>query len=292
MSQTPARPGKIPWISVATFSAFALLFAIAYGYLPWLQYNWGFNLLRYSPELIAWSLTAVGALIIFDEARRGLIRAGQALAGSVASGSEGRRDLLVFVLALSLLVLCRERVLLGDSQILAQLLTLDRSWTYPEPGGLFALRFIHDLAPSLGLQPMLSTQLLLCVAGAAAIVFVLRAARLAVPDDRGAGIVPLLVFSGGLFAAVAGRFDTPALAVCASAAYLYLALRYLRGQGELAAPALAFGLAAWLQPLCLFAAPGLLWLPRLAGRRLTAAVGLALVPLALTHRCTAQGKRV
>ncbi len=281
MSQTLARPGRIRWISVATFSAFAVLFALAYGYLPWLKYNWGFNLLRYLPEWIAWLITGLALLITTDEARRGLIGTGRAIAGAVASWSEGRRDLLVFALAFALLVLCRERVQLGDSQVIVSLMSLGRVWTYPETGGLFMLRVVHDLALALGLRPILACQIVHCGAGAAAIVFVLRAARTTLPDGRGAGAVPLLVFSGGLFAAVAGRFDAQILALCASAAYLMLAVRFLRGTGGLAAPALAFGLAAWLQPVFLFAAPGLLWLPRLAGRRLTAAAGLALVPLAL-----------
>ena len=281
MSQTPARPRKVRWISIGTFSAFAVLFALAYGYVPWLKYNWGFNLLRYPAELIAWSITGIALLITTEEARRGLIRAGETIASAFAGWSNGRRDLLVFAFAFGLLVLCRERVILGDSQFLLTLMSHDRIWTYPESGGLFVLRVVRETAPMLGLAPTRVSQILHCGAGAAAVVFVLRAARQALPDGRGAGTVPLLVFSGGLFAAVAGRFEPQALALCASAGYLALALRFLRGTGGLAAPALAFGVAAWLQPLCLFAAPGLLWLPRLAGRRFTAAAGLALVPLVL-----------
>ena len=217
MSQTPARPGKVRWISVGTFSAFAVLFALAYGYVPWLKYNWGFNLLRYPPEWIAWLITGLTLLITTEEARRGLIRSGEAIAGAVASWPEGRRDLLVFALAFALLVLCRERILLGDSQILASLMARDRILTYPETGGLFMLRVVGELAQVLGLRPTPASQIVHCGAGAAAIVFVLRAARRALPDGRGAGAVPLLVFSGGLFAAVAGRYDVQTLALCASA---------------------------------------------------------------------------
>ncbi len=99
MSQTLARPGVVRWISVGTFAAFAVLFALAYGYIPWLKYSWGFNLLRYLPEWIGWLITGLALLTTTDEARRGLIRAGRAIAGAVAGWSEGRRDLLVFALA-------------------------------------------------------------------------------------------------------------------------------------------------------------------------------------------------
>lgn len=297
MSQAPAPPGpgpgpvpgkvpgKVPgdvrWISVGTFVAFGLLFALTYRYVPALQYQWGLDLLRYLPELVAWGVTLLALLVTTEEARRGLIRAGDWIASLTARWPEARRDALVFAGALALLLLGRERVMLGDSQLLASLLSQSRVWTYPEPGSLFVLRGVYHLALAFRIAPTFACQIFHCVAGAVAIVFVLRAARGAVPEGRGAGWVPLLVFSGGLFAAVAGRFDVQALPVCAAAAHLWLATRFLAGKGGLAAPALAFGVAAWLQPLFLFAAPGLLWLPRLAGRRLTPAVGLALVPLAL-----------
>ena len=281
LSQTPASPRTIRWISVGTFAIFALLFATTYDYLPWLKYDWGFNLLRYPPELLGWLITGTAGLVVFAETREGLLRAGRALSGALSAWSETRRNLLVFGVAFSLLLLCRERLLLGDSQLLLSLLSQDQKWLYPQPGGLLLLQILFDLSPKLGLRPVLTYQVLQCGAGAAAVVFVLLAARLALPGQRTAYGVPLLVFSGGLFAAIAGRFDTETLAVCASAGYLWLALRYQRGSGGLALPALAFGFAAWLQPLCLFAAPGLLWLPRLAGRRYRLTLALALLPLLL-----------
>lgn len=281
MSQIPARPGTVRWISVGTFLTFSLLFALTYGYIPWLQYNWAFNLLGYPPELIAWSITALALLTTTEEARRGLIRAAEALQASVSGWSRGRLDILVLAAMFTLLLLCRERVMLGESRFLYLLVSGDPAWTYPGSGGLFVLRAVDEIAPILGLPGLPTAQLLHCGAGALAVVFVLHAARQAIPEGRSAGAVPLLVFSGGLFAAIAGRYEIQPLALCASAGYLALALRFLHGRGGMAAPALAFGLAAWLQPLCLFAAPGLLYLPRLAGRRFTAAVGLSLVPLLL-----------
>ena len=184
MSQTPARSGKVRWISVGTFSAFAVLFALAYGYVPWLKYNWGFNLLRYPTELIAWSITGIALLITTEEARRGFIRAGETIARAFAGWSNGRRDLLVLAFAFALLVLCRERVMLGDSQLLLSLMSHDRIWTYPESGGLFVMRIIRETAPMLGLAPTRVSQILHCGAGAAAVVFVLRAARQALPAGR------------------------------------------------------------------------------------------------------------
>ena len=281
MAQTPAPPRRIRWISVGTFGIFAFLFASTYDYLPWLKYSWGFNLLRYLPELLGWLIAGAAGLLVFAETREGLLGAGRGLVGALATASETRQNLLLFGLAFALLMLCRERVLLGDSQMLLVLLNQDPKWLYPQSGGLLLLQILFDFFPKIGLRPVLTYQILQCAAGAATFLFVWHAARLALPGQRAAYGVPLLVFSGGLFAALAGRFDTETLAVCVSAGYLWLALRYQRGSGGLALPALAFGAAAWLQPLCLFAAPGLLWLPRLAGRRYHLTLALALLPLLL-----------
>ena len=281
MGQTPAAPTTIRWVSVGTLVCFTLLFLTTYEYLPWLKYSWGFGLLRYPPELLSWLLTGMAGLLVFAEAREGLLRAGRAVATRLSSARDGVANGLVFVVAFGLLVALRERVLQGDSQMLLFLLRQDSAWLYPQPGGLLLLQFLFDLFPKFGLGPALGYQILQCAAGAGSMLFVLCAARLALSGRRAAYGVLLLVFSGGLFASVAGRFDTQTFAVCASAGYLWLALRYLSGTGGLALPALVFGVAAWLQPLCLFAAPGLLWLPRLAGRRYHPTLALALLPLLL-----------
>lgn len=279
MSQTSARPGSVRWISIGAFVVWGLLFAITYQYLPSLRYNWAFNLLRYHPDWAAWTLTALALLLTTEEARRGVLTGASWLSQRLGSLPARPRDAAIFCVVVVALWLVHERVLHGNSALLQVLMIQDPVKLYPEPGGNWVLRLMTEAALGLGQRAVPSVQLLHCAAGAATVVFVVRAAREALPEARGAGAVAAFVFSGGLLAAIAGRFEIHALAMAASAAFLWLGLRYVRGTAGLAAPAIAAGLAGWLNPLCLFALPGLFVLPRLAGRQFQAVAWIALVPI-------------
>lgn len=282
MSAAPARPGPIRWISIGAFGAWGLLFAATYGYVPGLKHAWGFGLLRYLEDWVAWLLTGVALLVTTDEARRGVLRAAALVRARTQNLSPRSRGALLFLVAAVTLWLVRERVLLGDSILLHSLLTHEGRVTYPEPGGLALLLAIYRLAGFLALPPLLIARLLACLAGAATIVFVVRASRLTGATGGGAHAIAPLAFSGGMLAALAGRLEIQPFALAASAAYLWLALRFLHGGLGFAAAALALGVASWLQPWCLLLFPGLVLLRRLRGERvLTPALGLVALPLLL-----------
>jgi len=268
-------------MSVGAFACWLLLFAITYEYLPALRYAWGFRLLRYHPDWAAWGLTGIALLFTTDEARRGAIAGARRLASLAGAVPARARDPLLFALVLAGLWAIHERALLGNSYLLFRVIHQPTDRLFPETGGAWVLRTSYEAVQALGLRPVLSIQLVHCAAGAATVLFVVRAARLALPEGRPAGLVAALVFAGGLGVALAGRFETHVLAIAASAAGLWLALRFARGQTGLAPAALASGLAAWLEPLCLLALPGLLLLPRLCGRRLPASAALAVLPVGL-----------
>ncbi len=282
MSEAPFRLGPIRWISVVTFAAWLALVAVSYGYVESFEYAWGLNLFRYQPDWIAWLLTGLALLFATEETRNGLIRAGRWIAEQLTRLSQGSRDGLLLGAALAFLWICRERVLLGDSVLLASVLHAPQRLAIAETGSVLVMHELYRAAMAVGLPGIQSTQLVMCALGAAAVVLLTRAARLATPEGRGAACIPLLVFSGGIAAALAGRIETQALAIAASSLYLWRALRFLSGEGGLTGPALALGVAAWLQPACLLLLPGLLLLPRWTGRgRVLPALGLALLPLAL-----------
>jgi hypothetical protein len=267
MTLPTARSGPIRWISVGAFAAWLFLFAATYGYLPFLRHAWGMNLLRYLPDWIAWALTGLALLVTTDEARRGLIGAGRGSARVFGRLPQAARDGLLLAAAVTFFWVCRDRVLIGDSQ----LLSLFASRALPTevlavPGGVFLLFRVYWIAGALGLPGLLTAQLVACGLGALSLVCLAKAARWIAPEGRGAAAIPLLVFSGGVAAALAGRFETQPWAVAPISFYLWRSLRFLteRNVRDLHAAAAALGFAVLVQPVLVVLLPVLLGLPRLA----------------------------
>lgn len=278
---------------MGTFAVWLVLFGIVYEYLPGFGRTWGFNLLRYLPDWAGWLLVVVGLLAATEEARRGAIRAARALGARVRAIPSRPREAGLYLVSLAVFWGVHEKVLLGDSILLVVNSSADGRPAYPETGGAMALWLLFHGADAIGLPMIPTVRLLACALGAAAVVWVVRGARLAAPDNRAAAAIPLLAFSGGLMAALAGRIEIQAGVVAIAAAYLSLGLRFLapasasidppdKGGSALRAPALVLGLLIWVEPYCLLLLPGLLLLPKLAGRgRVLPALGYALLPLAL-----------
>jgi hypothetical protein len=282
MTAAPARSGPIRWISVGAFATWLFLLGTTYGYLPGLRHAWGFNLLRYQPDWIAWLLTGLALLITTEEARRGVIAAGRQLATGARTLPARARDALLFATAFAPLWLLRDQILIGDSRLLLSLLVRPDRVGYPEPGGHWVLDQIVDAGQALQLHAVLLPQIFICTMGAATVVMVAHAARLAAPGSRAAATIPLLAFSGGIAAALAGRIEIQAFVLAAGAVYLWSSLRFLAEERSLLGPGLALGIVIWLQPFTLLLLPSLGVLARARGiRRPIAAVGVALLPLAL-----------
>ncbi len=282
MSETPARPGPIRWISVGAFVAWACLFATTYGYAPGFGRAWGFNLLAYLPEWFAWGTTAFALVMTTDEARRGVIAAGRWLGARLAALPAPAQGALLFALAFGVLWLLRQRVQPGDAEITILVLAQPSRPAFPETGGTWLLTQLFSLAGASGWNTLGFLQAVLCATGAGAVLFVTRAARMAAPEGRATVAVALLAFSGGVGAAIAGRIDVQVLSIAAAGVYFWAGLRHLSGRPGVMTPALALGVLVWLEPFALVLIPSLLWISRGRGaRHLVAALGLALLPLAL-----------
>jgi hypothetical protein len=282
MTTRPARSGPIRRISIAAFLAWLFLFATSYDYFPGLSHAWGLNLLAYLPDWAAWLLTILALLVTTEEARRGLIRVGTGLGRRLRALPELPGVALLASGSFVVLWLLRDRVLQGDALLLMRILRQEGRPGFPETGSLWLMSQIHDAVAALGFGPRLGLQLVLCVAGALTVVAILRAARLAAPEARAAGAIPLLVLSGGIGAALTGRVDAQALILLAASVWFWLALRQLAGRPGRLAPPLALGVLVWLEPYTLVLLPSLLLLYReRTARSVATTLGLALLPLAL-----------
>lgn len=282
MSPSASGATRVRWISVGAFLAWLFLFGTTYGYLPPLRHAWGLNLLRYQPDWIAWLVTGAALLLTTEEVRRGLIRAGSALGTRLRALSPGARDTLVLIVAFAALWLLRDRVLAADTKLELQILIVPGRAAWPETGATLLLEGVVSLGRVLGPEHLTVPRLLVCAAGAVAVLCTVRAARLAAPGDRGAATIPLLALSGGVGAVLTGRVEAQAFVLAATAAYLWLGLRWLAAPGGVAAPSLALGILIWLEPSSLWLLPSLALLLRPAGPRAVArGVAMALAPLVL-----------
>ena len=230
-------------MSVGLLLAWSLLVALQLGWLPTARVGWAFNLWAYLPEWAALLLGAVSLSLCATRVRNAVASGFAAATRRLPTGGLFEAS-ACGLLALALWLL-RENVLTGDSAVLAYTAYTGHAFVFPEVGATFLLRSIVRLAPVLGVNAVEMMRAFACACGGAAIWLLLRVARELAPGASAAAIA-LLLLSGGLARVFAGRIEVYAPLLVAVLAYLWLALRALRGDGHRALPALCLGLAIWL----------------------------------------------
>ncbi len=280
-ARTPTPAAGVRWVSVLAFGAWLLLCATTWGYLPFARHAWGFKLLVSLPLEIALILAGLGLLLTTEEARRGVLTAASWLRERAVVLPPTLRPVLGALAALALVWLLRDRFLAPDMERTVETLLLPGRYLYPEPGGLWLMGRLLHASRALGLSPSFLPGLLSGIAGGLAVLATIRAARWLSPEGHARFAVPLLAFSGGVGAAVAGRVDLQPFLLASVGVYYALGLRHLATPAGPFGPAIALGVAIWLEPFALLLLPGLLVLLR--DRPGQAALGLAaaLAPLTI-----------
>jgi hypothetical protein len=242
-------------MSLGLFAAWSLLAALQLGWIPFARTAWAFDLWGYLPEWAPWLLAAASLPLCAARVRDAICVRGLAAARRT-SGKPLLEALACAALALGLWLL-RERSLLADSAVLVAIAHSDHAFIFPEVGATTLLRGIVRLAPSLGVDPIEGMRALACVCGGAAAWLLLRVARELAPG-RSAAVLVLCVLSGGLVRVFAGRIEVYAPLFVAVLAYLWLALRALRGGGSVPLPGLCLGFAIWIHASSALLLPSLL----------------------------------
>jgi hypothetical protein len=273
-------------MSLGLLAAWTLLAALQQGWLPCARGAWAFNLWGYLPGWAPWWLGAVSLSLCAAPVRLAISRLVSATRRR--GGSPLGEATVCSALTLALWLL-RERSFSGDSAVLVTVAHSEHSFVFPEVGATTLLRAIAQLAPLLRLDAIGMMQALSCVCGGAALWLLLRVAREIAPGASAAAVA-LLMLSGGLARVFAGRIEVYAPLLVAVLAYLWLALRALRGGGRCALPGLCLGLAIWVHASAVLLVPSLLALVALRApaprgrdgwREIVSLLALAAAPLAL-----------
>ncbi len=257
---------KLAPLSVGLLLLWSLLVALQLGWLPTERIGWAFNLWAYLP---GWAAVLLGTLsLLLCAARvRSAVEAGFAALTRRLPKGERFEALACCFVALALWV-ARESVLTGDSGVLAVAASTRHEFVFPEVGATFLLRSIVRIALALGVDQIEMMRAFACACGGMAIWLMLRVAREIAPGAS-ASAITLLLFSGGLARVFAGRIEVYPPLLVAVLAYMWCALRALRGDGHPVLPALCLGIAIWLHAAAMLLVPSLLAIPLLAARRPT-----------------------
>jgi hypothetical protein len=274
-------------MSLGLFAAWSLLAALQLGWLPFARTAWAFNLWSYLPEWAPWLLGAASLSLCAARVRDAI--SVHLLAAAHRWSRKPLLEALACVAVALGLWFLRERSLLADSAVLVAIAHSDHAFIFPEVGATTLFRVIARLAPQLGVDPIEGMRALACVCGGAAAWLLLRVAPELVPGWSAPALV-LCVLSGGLLRVFAGRIEVYAPLLVAMLAYLWLALRALRGGGGVALPGLWLGFAIWIHASAALLLPSLLALVALrvspprgreAWRELGSLLLLAGAPLAV-----------
>jgi hypothetical protein len=281
------EPRRLAPMSLGLFAAWSLLAALQLGWLPFARNAWAFDLWSYLPESAPWLLGAASLPLCVARVRDGI--SGCLLAAARRCSDKPLLDAAACAALAMGLWLLRERSLLADSAVLVAVAHSDHAFIFPEVGATTLLRGIARVAPLLGINAIEGMRALACVCGGAAAWLLLRVARELAPG-RSAAVLALCVLSGGLLRVFAGRIEVYAPLLVAILAYLWLALRALRGGGSSALPGLCLGVAIWIHASSVLLLPSLCALVALrsapargrdAARELAKLLLLAGAPLAL-----------
>ena len=230
-----------------------LLIPIELGFVGWLDTAWAFTLWRALPDPLAAGLAVATALLCLRRVRLAILAV---LARIPDDGRIGWA--LLFALPFVLWQL-RERFFVGDSQIIRFWMhTSTTLFLYPDLGASFLLQRATRLGRALELGGLDVAQALICLLGATAVAFLLRATRYLSPTRGGALAIAGLVLGNGALRIFAGHMEVYPFVLVAGAGYLWAALAFANGRCDDWLPALALGIGIWIHFQFLFLVPSLL----------------------------------
>ena len=237
------------WGALGTW---VVLAALQYGAVPFFRYGWAFNLWQYLPPPAAIGLAALSLAVCFEVPRSAVLRALEAAAPSTGVRSV-TRVLAVGAIAFAAFWLLRERHLTGDSPLILVAAGLGWQFFLPDIGATYLFQLAIGAGRLVGLTAQNAAQILVCAAGAVAVVLLLRFATYLASTPRQQLIVAAYMLCGGLLRVLAGHVEVYAVLVMAAAAYLWAACACLRGRCRWWVPAVALGVALWthLSAVCL-----------------------------------------
>lgn len=263
------RPGfsDTPAFAVAAAIAVLGLGAVQLGLVPPLRYAWALNFWQYFDAPIAWIALPVVLALCLPAPRRRVAAQLRRVASRLPAEGVGL-DAALFVLAVAMFWVLRERQLFGDSALFLAASRSDWTFVFPEIGSTFLMRASGRLLEPLGFRPSQVLQGASCVFGGIAVVGLRRACGW-LAGGRGALALGLtaLVLTTGLARVFAGHIETYPPLLAAVAFYVWAAFSRLEGDTARAVPALVLGVAIWLHLAALFLLPSLLALDAATGER-------------------------
>lgn len=158
----------------------------------------------------------------------------------------------------------RSQVFAGDGDQLARMIEAGLWLVQTELLSQAILQLTYQILRPFGWDGLAVTNLISCIAGAAALWALLLFNRRCVGADPIWAVG--LFFSSGLVILCAGHTEYYTLFLVTLLYYGYAGVHYLRGQMSLMHVSLAFSLAMWMHMGILFALPSLLMLPLLTRR--------------------------
>lgn len=220
---------------------------------------WGFALWSYLPPAVATGFAAALLSLCAARVRAALARAGEAALAGLAASPRAARAAAPVALA-GLFWLLRERRLHGDSNILLFTAGSKTRFLFPDLGASWLFHAARQVANAIGVEGLVTTQVLVSVCGAAAVLCLVRLAPYLAPTRGRAAFVVAGVLSAGLLRVLAGHVEVYAFVLLAAGAYLWAACAHLRSRCGVGPPAFAFGIGLWLHASFAVLLPSLLWL--------------------------------
>jgi len=270
----------------------SVLVALQIGMVPSMRYAWAFSLWQYLPTTIGAALAVASLAICWRRTRTLLIdRLGRVRLPHAMCGRP-----LPVAIALTALVtllwLCRERTIVGDSAIFLGAFSLGWAFVFPDIGATALMALASRLAMPFGFGVLTGVQMVTCLAGAVVVYCLARAAH-ELTNDGGTAVeivAVVLIVSGGMLRIFAGHVEAYGPALAAAALYLWLSLACLAGRCGATVPSLALGLVILMHLSAVCLLPSLILLRRWrtstrGGLRLLRAtassMALAAIPLLL-----------
>jgi len=236
------------------------LVAVELGWVPWVRYAWGFNLWRYQPPWLAWTLAALVLALCWGRVREVVAQGASALASLAQRRGPPALPWLTALLVPIALWLVRERQLQGDAPILLYVGASGIQFLFPDVGASYLFHLAHRIGVPLGVTGRPVLQVLVCLAGGITVVSLARVARRLTASPARAALFTVLVLAGGLTRVLAGHVEVYGFILACAAVYLWAALAFLQGARGVALPALALGVGVWMHLSFVFLVPSLLLL--------------------------------
>jgi hypothetical protein len=250
-------------LTLAILATWALLCALQYGGIPFGRYAWAVNLWAYQPVAVGLILATLALAISAGAVRRSLLAGLDRI--SLRVGENALMPPLVGAgVALVFWGLTGDD-LSPDGRVFGGAMLKGYDFIFPDAGATWIIFRLSRLALLLDLPFYSLVRLGSCLAGGTTVSLLVSMSRRGMLGPvRPFGLSTGLLLSAGLVRAFIGRVETYPFLLVAVAAYVWLALRFLRnGRGWYLTCFMA-GIAVWLHAAAVGLALSLAILPRLA----------------------------